>query len=97
MRLNNEPIYNYNDGFMRQFSRQRIKGGRCLAFNQYFKSSISDEVFNVISKNLNNNDNICDFLDEQFEYIKKQTKKEENGYDSQFEKYGDINQEIRPN
>ena len=30
-----EPIYTYNDEFMRHFVRQNIKGGRCLALNQY--------------------------------------------------------------
>ena len=28
-----EPIYTYNDEFMRQFVRQSIKGGRCSALN----------------------------------------------------------------
>ena len=46
-----EPIYTYNDEFMRHFVRQSIKGGRCSALNRYYKSSISDEVFNNFSKN----------------------------------------------
>ena len=45
-----EPIYIYNDEFMRHFVRQSIKGGRCSALNQYYKSIISQEVFNIISK-----------------------------------------------
>ena len=41
---------------MRHFVRQSIKGGRCSALNQYYKSNISQEVFNIISKKLNVND-----------------------------------------
>ena len=41
---NDEPIYTYNDEFMRHFVRQSIKGKRCSALNQYYKSNISDEV-----------------------------------------------------
>ena len=44
-----EPIYTYTYHFMRNFVRKAIKGGRCNAFNQHFKSEISDEVFNNIS------------------------------------------------
>ena len=32
-----EPIYTYNDKYMRWFVRQSIKGGRVCAFNQYYK------------------------------------------------------------
>ena len=31
---NDEPIYTYNDKYMRWFVRQSIKGGRVCAFNQ---------------------------------------------------------------
>ena len=30
-----EPIYSYNDKYMRHFVRQSIKGGKVGAFNQY--------------------------------------------------------------
>ena len=61
-----EPIYTYNNDFMRHFVRQSIKGGRCSALNQDYKSAISDEVFNIISKeiNLNGNDNVCEIIKE---------------------------------
>ena len=49
---NDEPIYIYNDDFMRKFLKQSIKGGRCGSFNQYYESTISDEVFNIISKEI---------------------------------------------
>ena len=61
---NEEPIYTYNDEFMRHFVRQSIKGGRCSALNQYYKSNISQEVFNIISKelNVNGNPNVCEII-----------------------------------
>ena len=31
-----EPIYTYNDKFMRSFVRQAAYGGRVCAFNQYY-------------------------------------------------------------
>ena len=30
-----EPIYTYNDEYMRYFVRQSVNGGRCLALIQY--------------------------------------------------------------
>ena len=35
---------------MRNFVQKSIKGGICNAFNQHYRSEISDEVFNIISK-----------------------------------------------
>ena len=61
-----EPIYTYNDEFMKHFVRKSIKGGRCSALNHYYKSNISLEVFNIISKELNidnNNENVCEIID----------------------------------
>ena len=45
-----EVINNYNDECLSHFVRQSIKGGRCSALNQYYKSIISDEVLNNNSK-----------------------------------------------
>ena len=59
---NDEPFYTYTHPFTRNSVRQSIKGGRCNAFNQHYKSEISDEVFNIISKELNVNGNICELL-----------------------------------
>ena len=92
-----EPIYTYNDEFMRHFVRQSIKGGRCSALNQCYKSNISQEVFNIISKelNVNGNDNVCEIMDEYFEYTNKQRKIIEDEYDSKFKDYRDIDVEER--
>ena len=44
-----EPIYTYNDKYMRWFVRQSIKGGRVCAFNQYYESNFCDNVLKIIS------------------------------------------------
>ena len=38
---------------MRWFVRQSIKGGRVCAFNQYYKSKICDDIFKIISEEIN--------------------------------------------
>ena len=46
-----EPIYTYNDKYMRWFVRQSIKGGRVCAFNQYYKSNHYDDIKKFYQKN----------------------------------------------
>ena len=53
-----ETIYTYNDEYMRHFMRQSIRRVKCVALNQYCKSIISHEVFNIISEELNVNDSL---------------------------------------
>ena len=64
-----EPNYTYTDPFMRKFDRKANKGGRCNAFNKRYKYEISDEVFNIISKELNVDGNECDILEKYFEFF----------------------------
>ena len=92
---NDEPIYTYNDEFMRHFVRQSIKGGRRSALNQYYKSNISQEVFNIISKelNVNGNDNVCEIINKYFKYTNEQRKILEDEYNSKFKDYRDIDVE----
>ena len=71
---NDEPIYTYTDEFMIHFVRQRIKGGRSSALDHYYKSTISNQVFIKISKELNVNGNTCEILDKYFEYTNKYRK-----------------------
>ena len=90
---NDEPIYTYTDPFMRNFVGKAIEGGRCNAFNQYYKSKILDEVFNIISKELNvDNDggNECDILEKYFEFLSKYEKEYEKEFDSKYNDYRDI-------
>ena len=92
-----EPIYTYNYEFMRHFVRKSIKGGRCSSLNQYCKSKISQEMFNIISKelNANGNDNVCEIIDKYFEYTNEQRKIIEDEYDSNFKDYRDIDEKGR--
>ena len=93
-----EPIYTYNDEFMRHFVRKSIKGGRCSALNQYYKSNISKEVFNIISKELNiddNNENVCEIIDKYFEYTNEKLKILADEYGSTFKDFRDIDEEER--
>ena len=92
---NDEPIYTYTDPFMRNVVRKAIKGGRCNAFNQYYKSEILDEVFNIISKELNVDNvsgNVCDILEKYFEFLNKHEKEYKKELDSNYGDYRDIHQ-----
>ena len=59
---------------MRLFVRQSMKRGRCNAFNQHYKSEVSDEGFDIILKKLNVNVNICNLLEKYFKFLKKMRK-----------------------
>ena len=89
---NDEPIYTCTDPFMRNFVIKSIKGGRCNAFNQHYKSEISDEVFYIISRELNVNDNVCDILEKFFEFLNKYEKQYAKEFDSNYDDYRDIDQ-----
>ena len=56
---------------MRFFVRQSFKAGSCGRFNHYYKSTISDEVINIMSTELNVNGKMCDILDKYFEQTNK--------------------------
>ena len=60
--------------------------------NQYYKSTISDEVFNIISKELGVNVNLWEILHKFYEYTNKHRKIFQDKYDSQSEDYRDINE-----
>ena len=90
---NDEAIYTYNDEYMKHLLRQSIKGGRCAASNQNYKTTTSHEVFYIISQELNVQGNICEIIGKYFEFTNKHRKIIEDEYDSQFDVYRDINQE----
>ena len=48
-----EPIYTYNDKYMRWLFRHSIKRGRVCAFTQYYKSKICNDILKIISEELN--------------------------------------------
>ena len=92
-----EPIYTYNDEFMRHFVRKSIMEGRCSALNQCYKSNFSQEVFNIFSKELNVNgkDSVCETIKKYFEYTNEQRTIIEDEYDSKFNDYRDNDEEER--
>ena len=55
-----EPIYTYTNPFMRDFVRDAIKGGKCNGFSQHYKSEFPDEAFDIISRELGVEGNVCD-------------------------------------
>ena len=83
-----EPIYTYNDQYMRWFVRQSIKAGRVCAFNQYFKSKHFDDIERILSKELGVKRNICDIIEEYLSYKKKHYEVFEKEYGNQFNDYG---------
>ena len=87
-----ELIYTYMAPFMRKFVRKAIKGGRCNAFIQHYESEISDEVFNIISRELNVNGNVCDILEKFFEILNKYEKQHAKKIDSKYDDFRDIDQ-----
>ena len=90
---NDEPIYTYNDKYMRWFVRQSIKGGRVCAFNQYYKSKISDDILKIISKELNFTGNVYDIIEAYMEYKNAHLKIIKDKYESQFDDYRDIDED----
>ena len=73
-----------------KFCKKSIKRGRCNAFKQHYKSETSDEVFDIISKELNINGNIYEILGKYLEYLKKYEKQFEKEFDSKYDGYRDI-------
>ena len=52
------------------FIRKSLKSGRKKVFNQHYASIVSDELFNIISTELNVNGNVCKILDKNFQLLK---------------------------
>ena len=88
-----EPIYTYNDKYMRWFVRQSIKGGQVCAFIQYYKSKHFEAFKKIISKELAVKGNIYDIIEEYLRYKKKHYEKFEKDYENQFNVYRDENEE----
>ena len=63
-----EPIYTYNDKYMRHFMRQGI---RVCAFNHYYESEICDDFFKIISEQLNVKQSIYKTIEAYLEYKNK--------------------------
>ena len=92
---NDEPIYTYTGQFIIHFGRQSIKTLKCTALNQWYKSTVSDQVFIIMSQELGVNDYICETLDKNFGYTNEHRRIIQNEYDSQFKGYRDNDPEER--
>ena len=90
-----EPIYTYNDKYMRWFVRQSIKGGRVCAFNQYYKSDHYNDIKRILAKEFEfeEDENICEIIEEYLKYKKKYYDIFEKEYESQFIDYRDENED----
>ena len=84
-----EPIYTYNDKYIRWFVRQSIKGGRVCAFNQYYKSKHCDGILKIINKELAVKGTVYDTIEAYMEYKNKHFKIFEKEYEIQFNDYRD--------
>ena len=90
-----EPIYTYNDKYMRWFIRQSIKGGRVCAFNQHYKSKHFDDIKRTLSKELdvNKDANIYEVIEGYLKYKKKYYDKFKKEYEIRFDDYRHENEE----
>ena len=84
-----EPIYTYNDKYMRWFVRQSIKGGRVCAFNQYYKSKHCDDILEIIKKEFGVIGTVYNAIEAYMEYKNKHFKIFEKEYENQFDDYRD--------
>ena len=88
-----EPIYTYNDKYMRWFVRQSIRGGGVGNFNQYFKSKICDDVLKILSEELNVRGNVYDIIEAYMKYKNLHLKINKEEHESNFNDYRDIDEE----
>ena len=77
---------------MTNFEGRTIKRGKCNAFNQHYKSTFSEKVFNIVSKELDVYVNICENLEKYFEFSNKCEKVYAKEFDSKFKNFRDVNQ-----
>ena len=82
-----EPIYTYNDKYMRWFVRQAAYGGRVCAFNQYYKSNIYGNILNIISKELKIEGTTYEKIEAYMKYKIKHFEIFEKEYEDQFIDY----------
>ena len=93
LRTKDEPIYTYNDKYMRWFVRQSIKRGRVCAFNQYYKSKHFDDIKKFLSEELCVKGSTNEIFEEYSKYKKKHYKKFEKEYEDKFDDYRDEDEE----
>ena len=90
---NHEPIYTYNDKYMRWFVRQSLKGGHVCAFIQYYKSKFCDEFIKIFSEDLNIKRYVYDIIEAYMIYKHERLKIIQKEYESKFNDHRDIDEE----
>ena len=81
---NDEPIYTYNDKYIRWFVRQRIKGGHLCGFRQYHKSNICGDILKIITEELNVEGIVYDIIEACLKYKNKHLKNIKEEFESKF-------------
>ena len=84
-----EPIYTYNDKYMRWFVRQSIRRGRVCAFSQYYKLEICADILQNISEELNVKVNFYIIIEAVLNCKNKHSKIFEKENENQFNIYRD--------
>ena len=84
-----EPIYTYNNKYMRWYVRQAAYG--VCSFNQYYKSKNCDDILKIISKELCGKGNDYDIIEAYIEYKNKHFTIFEKEYEDHFNDYRDEN------
>ena len=87
-----EPIYTYNDKYMRNFVRRSLKGGRVCALKQYYRSKNSDEVLKILSRELIVEGNVYDIIGAYMKYKNDHSKINKEEYESKFNDYRNIDE-----
>ena len=75
-----EPIYTYNDKYIRWFVRQAAYGGRVCAFNQNYKPKSCDDILKILSEELNVRGSVYDKIEAYMKYKNEHFKIYEKGY-----------------
>ena len=88
-----EPIYTYNDKYMRHFVRQSLKGGRVYALNQFYKSKFCDDVLKILSRELNVERNVYDNIEAYMKYENNPLKTSKEEYEMKIDDYKKTNEE----
>ena len=90
---NDEPIYTYNDNYMRWLVHQSRKGGRVCVFSQYYKGKICDDVLIILSEEVKVEGNVDDIKEAYMKYENEHWKIFKEEYESKFFDYRDIDEE----
>ena len=90
---NDQPVYKYNDKYMRWFVRQSIKGGRVCSFNQYYRTKICDNVLKILSEKLNVRGNVYDNSEAYLKNKNHHIQIFKQVYESKFIDYRDIDEQ----